>query len=99
MSTAAPTDTPAIPDSEPAAAPQVSREEQLRARGKETDWLDVQWSLGKFGEYAFEYIITADHVILAHSRNLNDAYHEAERKADELGIPHWKLVNYYCDGY
>ena len=64
--------------------------------GAETDWLDVQWSLGAFAAYADEYIITAEHVLLSHSRDLSAAYHEAERKADELGIPRWKLVNYFC---
>ena len=70
--------------------------EVLRAWGREMDWLDVQWSIGTFAEYVGEYIITAEHVLLAHSRDLHEAYLAAERKADELGIPHWKLVNYFC---
>jgi hypothetical protein len=85
--------TPAVPHVERP----VSREEVLRAWGKETDWLDAQWSAGAFAAYADEYIITADHVILSHGRNLDNAYIEAERKADELGIPHWRLVNYFCE--
>ncbi len=87
-------ETPAAPPT-PAAWP--GEEAQLRAWGREMDWLDVQWSLGAFAEYYQEYIITAEHVLLAHNRSMEQAYRAAEKKADELGIPHWKLVNYYID--
>lgn len=99
-----PPDPPAPSVPPPAPAPEalpdgwVEQDEGLIARCRETDWLDVQWSKGAFHEYTGEYIITAEHVLLAHNRSMMEAYIEAEKKADELGIPHWKLVNYYCDG-
>jgi hypothetical protein len=81
---------PALADGRPDEA------EILRAWGREMDWLDAEWSKGTFAEYVGEYIITAEHKLLAHNIDLHDAYVEAEGKADELGIPRWKLANYYC---
>lgn len=97
MSTAAPpTDAETIPSPAPMPDGWPGEAEQLRAWGREMDWLDVQWSLGAFAEYTGEYIITAEHVLLSHNRSMEQAYRAAEKKADELGIPHWKQVNYYC---
>ena len=67
--------------------------------GPRDDWLDAEWSAGTFAAFAEEYIITAEHVLMSHNRSMEQAYRGAERKADDHGIPHWKLVNYYCDGY
>ena len=100
MSIAAPpTDAETISSPAPLPADWPGEDAQLRAWGREMDWLDAQWSAHAFAEYAYEYIITAEHVLLAHNRSMEMAYREAEKKADELGVPHWKLVNYYCDGY
>ena len=98
MSIAAPpTDAETIPSPAPLPDDWPGDEVQLRAWGKEMDWLDAQWSAHAFDEYYQEYIITAEQVLLAHNRSMEMAYREAEKKADELGIPHWKLVNYYID--
>lgn len=97
MSTASPpTDAPAIADVPvPTSEERIGRQEELRAWGREMDWLDAQYTAGALRPYADEYVITADHIVLAHSRDLDAAYTEAEWKADELGIPHWRLVNYF----
>ena len=71
--------------------------EDFLARLRERDWLDGEYDAGRLAPYYDEYVISANHTILSHGRNLDAAYTEAERKADELGIPHGLLTNYFCD--
>ena len=97
MSTAAPpTNTLPVDPPAPVVHERPDRATELRAWGQEMDWLDAQYGTGALIPYADEYVITAEHVILSHGRDLSAAYKEAERKADERGIPRWKLVNYFC---
>ncbi len=69
--------------------------ENLLARLRERDWLDGEYDAGRLIPYQDEYVIAANRTILAHNWNVNLAYAAAQRKADELGIPHGILTNYF----
>ena len=61
--------------------------EESLARFRELDWLDEQYNLGALMKYYGEYVVSANHTILAHDRRMKFALERAEAKANELGIP------------
>ena len=72
--------------------------EESLARFRERDWLDAEYNAGRLRPYIGEYVVSANHTILAHHWRYGTALEEAERKATELGINPELLTVYPMGG-
>lgn len=65
---------------------------------RELDWLDAEYNAGRLRPYIGEYVVSANHTILAHHWRYGTALEDAERKAAELGIHPERLMVYPVGG-